>query len=236
MAAPVIVADGDKGGVGKSFTMRSVAHCQRSWGMDCVGIDGDSRNAHLERYYGSTMPVSRPYLREEKGWNEMIDLIHATSSDRPILVDLPAGIGDAVKRWGPKFGAALDKMQRRLIRLWVLDEEDDVIQLLRLSSGVFPFGPSTVVVMNGRFGDREAFELWNGSKTRRDLLAAGGTETYLPRLAPAAREKIRNARCPFADAAEKANFTLSEAIDLEIWLSSIEHTFAPLRKLLESVR
>lgn len=236
MSAPFIMIDGDKGGVGKSFVARSATHCLIAWGIKPVGVDGDPRNAHLERYYGSTLPTHRPYLREPKGWDGLIDLAGGTDPASPILIDFPGNIGDAVSQWGPKLQHAATRLQRPIVRLWTLDEEDDVIHLLKNSAVMFPFGPSVIAVRNGRFGANSSFDLWEKSKTRAALLEAGGSDVYLPRLPPGVRGKIRDARCTFADATTKAGLSLSETIDLEMWISGVENAFAPLRSRLEGAR
>lgn len=71
-SAPIIVTGGDKGGTGKSFVARILAAWLRRHGYLVHGFDGDARNAHLERYYGDSFTVERPYLRKDAGWDAVL--------------------------------------------------------------------------------------------------------------------------------------------------------------------
>lgn len=228
---PIVIVGGDKGGIGKSFTARSIAAWLRRKGYAVSGFDGDARNAHLERFYGSTMQISRPYLREATGWDEMLNGWQTVDPGAVILVDTPAGLGDMIQRESARMSAVAAALGRFIIHVWVSDEEDDSIILFKLLQTLTD--PSlTIYALNSRFGARAAdFELWSNSEERREHLAAGGYETLIPVLRIGARIKIRQARCGFDDVAT-AGLSIVEKVDLDLWWSKLDQAVKPLAEML----
>ena len=227
----VLTADGDKGGAGKSVVARAVVHVLTRNGFEVQGFDADARNAHLHRFCSPSIEVQRVYLRTTTGWDELYNAMQQVERENPIVIDLPANIGETIEAEMPRLRRVFELRGRELFRIWVIDEEDDGIQLLRSSRHVTPYS-RTFVVKNGRFGPEEVFELWHESDTRKQLLTEGGLDAYVPALPIRVRTKIRNARCSFADAFA-LDLTDHERIDLEIWLDQIEIAFQPLLEWIQ---
>lgn len=250
--SPVILVDGDKGGVGKSWTARWIAHLLRSvWSRTVIGFDGDPRNPHLARYYRNAFTVHQPYLREPEGWDEMIEKIEHTPDTTSILIDLPGNIGDAVAAQGRKFYAAMDALRRPVARVWMLDEEMDVVIQLTEALKIREADSRLIVIMNGRFGKPSVFQIWRDSKARSFILSANGAELYMPTLAPMARLRVNVQQRPFAQANQpieipdkiqnpeikeewlaKRVLTLPNRMDFEAYKNTIEKTFDSVRNRL----
>ncbi|MEA1071758.1 hypothetical protein [Sphingomonas sp. LY160] len=221
----LVIADGEKGGVGKSFAQRALAHTILARGNDIVGFDADSRNAHLARYYASTIPVHRIYLRDRAGWNKLIDSIATLDHSTDVLLDLPANMGEVLAKEMSRLLLACQRSNRVVHRMWVMDSEYDSVAQLSSSQDVIPL-ERTIVVKNGLFGEPEDFRIWEGSKIQAALKAAEGVELHLPAMPPALRSRISTAQCSFSDAANLP-LTVSEKLDLEWWLSFSEAAFEP---------
>ncbi|WP_454888723.1 nucleotide-binding protein [Sphingobium indicum] len=223
---PIIVVNGDKGGIGKSLIARILAAFLRSAGYLVVGFDCDARNAHLDRYYRSVMPVTRAYLRHTDGWGLLLDGWENSPSNAALLVDMPGNVGDALEREMHRVNRAVAKLNRDILHVWVIDEEEDGITLL---NRVKDFAPpeKTLIVMNGRFGDSpRSFVLWHESELREEMLAAGASETFIPALQIRPRTKIARARCPFDDLS-MLTLSVSEQVDFELWWDDIIRAFRP---------
>lgn len=237
VAKPIAVTSSDKGGVGKSFVTRCLAHSLGNWGLPWLGFDGDSQNSHLSRFYGGVTSVDIHPLKTPEDFDRLLDKIEAVDVATTILIDSPAGAGSLMTARGHRLQALADHLGRPLFRLFSLDEEDDVLMAMKREANVFGFG-NVIAVLNGRFGGPEMFSLWrrllkDGSPSMRDqVLTAGGTEIYLPAMPPAARMAIRDARCPFHQAAGAiSSLSFNERLNLEEWLTQMEAAFLPLREL-----
>ena len=233
-SAPIIVTGGDKGGTGKSFVARILAAWLRRHGYLVHGFDGDARNAHLERYYGDSFTVERPYLRKDAGWDALFFGWENSAENEVLLVDLPGSIGDAVEREMERVQLMAEAFGRELIHVWVADEEEDSVTLLERLHPLTSW-PQTLVVLNGRFGaNANAFELWSESDIRSELLREGGHETFLPALPIQVRTRIARAHAPFDDVS-RAKLTVYQTVDLDIWLKRVDAAFLPLAKIMESL-
>ncbi len=231
---PILLIGGDKGGVGKSFGARAMVAWLRKNHYALVGFDGDGRNGHLERYYASTIDVDRFKLRDALGWSLMFKAWQKAPDDHIILTDLPGNVGDMVEDETDRLKRFAEALDRDIINIWVADEEEDSVWLLKTALAVAD-ASRTLFWMNGRFApDAEAFELWQGSDRRADFLADGGIEAFLPLLPIFPRIKIRGARCPFDDVS-KAGFDHLEQTDFDIWWESLDQSLAPFAKLMEKL-
>lgn len=222
----LIVSDGEKGGAGKSFALRAMADALMANGVDVVGFDADTRNSHLVRFYQNSFPVTRVYLRDQAGWNTLIDSVADINPQAVVLLDLPANVGEMLAAQMPRLQHACDRLNRVIYRLWTIDSEYDSVAQLAASREVVRL-KNSIVAMNGLHGQPQDFEIWQTSKIRKAFLEVGGLEISVPAMAPAIRSKISASRCSFAEA-DNLDLSLSERIDLECWRAASHAAFAPV--------
>lgn len=228
---PIIVIGGDKGGVGKSFIARIIAASLRLHGNIVIGVDGDLRNGHLHRYYSGSMSVIRTSLRDEAGWNNLLDAWDGAPEDAAILTDLPGNIGDAIEREMYRIQLIAEALDREIIHIWVCNEEIDSVTLLARVRNLTDV-TNTLVILNGRFGTPQEFIVWAESDLRAELLADGAQEAWIPVLPIRSRTKIALACCPFDDIAY-AGFSRAEMVDFRMWWRRIESALEPFNKIME---
>ena len=227
----IVIVDGDKGGLGKSFTGLVFTYCLISTGLPWNGFDGDPRNAHLFRFHGAKQ-VRRLPLQSPDQWDHLIDVIEReVPLDHVIVIDCPAGAGHMMEVCGPKLKAFAAYQGRPFLRLCALDEEDDVLLALNRTRSL---GFDHVIAcLNGRFAPSpEAFELWrqplaNGISLREEVLNAGGLEVYIPVLRATVRSQLRRANLPF-HRSDELKLSWSETRSLHDWLEQVEAEFAPV--------
>src|SRR5690606_20291914 len=196
--APALVADGDKGGVGKSFLARIHAYLASTSGLDWVGFDLDTRNAHLARFH-QNMDVTRFDWTQPAAWDQLYRQIMQTDASKVLLIDLPAQAGQVLSREYPRLLATARHAGRPVLRFWCLSRSFDSVNLLSQSLQAVSCA-DTFAVKNLRDGHPEQFELWDQSKTRELLLTSGGTELCLPCLPTGVADAIEAADTSFIDA------------------------------------
>lgn len=194
--APLVLVNGDKGGPGKSFMARVL-----KWRLDAMRIpvvlfDGDERNGHLDRFYGSTANVTRFDARTEAGWTVFFNALDQVSGDTVALVDLPSGVGKHLHREAKRL-IANQELGMTTVHVWVADHNEDSVRLFKDLAGIAP-AHHTAFVMNRRLNeDLSRFSIWSKSKTRAAFISSGGIEASLPPLAPGAHDRIAASQLPF---------------------------------------
>lgn len=223
--APILAFDGDKGGVGKSFLARVQAYIVSSIGLDWVGFDLDTRNAHLTRFH-QNMDVTRFDWTQPAAWDQLYGQIMQTDASKVVLIDLPAQAGQVLSREYPRLLATTRHAGRPLLRTWCLSRSFDSVNLLSQSLGSVPLG-DTFVVKNLRDGRANQFDLWDNSRTRESFLSGGGTELCLPALPTGVADAIEATDISFIDARSR----ITEPwflYDLESFLQDVNSAFAPV--------
>ena len=223
--APVLVADGDKGGVGKSFLARVLAYLVSSTGLDWAGFDLDARNAHLTRFH-QNMDVTRFDWTQPMAWDQLYGQIMRIDASKVLLIDLPAQAGQVLSREYPRLLATARHTGRPLLRFWCLSRSFDSVNLLSQGLGAVPCA-DTFAVKNLLDAHLESFDLWDMSKTRETLLSGGGTELCLPMLPAGVADAIEAADTSFIDAPSR----ITEPwflYDLESFLHDVGSAFAPV--------
>jgi len=234
--APIIISTGDKGGIGKSFVQRCLIHNFEAWGVRWKGFDGDGRNSHLVRFCSALAEVQPHILKVEADFDQLLDKIEKADPSTTILIDTPAGFGDLMVQRGQRLAGMAAHLGRRLFRLFALDEEDDVLMAMEREKSAFGM-VDIIAVLNGRFGPREMFELWDselpgGMPSFHDQLRqAGGLEIYLPRMPIQPRMAVRRLRVPFSEGRRiKGDLSWNEGVNFDEWLISMEKAFLPARE------
>lgn len=224
-AAPILVTDGDKGGVGKSHLMRLLTYLLAVNSIQWAGFDLDPRNAHLERFH-QKFDVTRLDWTRPAAWEQLYQGIMSLDRTKTVLIDLPSQCGPVINDEYPRLVRTANHLERAVLRFWTLSHEFDSVNLLAHSASTIDCS-NTFAILNLRNANRGDFNLWNTSKTRRSLLSAGGTELFMPKLPDAVANKIEAENLSFFEAAS----SLSEPwlqYDIESYLSVVEAEFAPV--------
>lgn len=178
----VILVDGDKGGVGKSWFTCTVLDWLLKLGAPIAAVDADTRNADVHRMFKGTMPVLHANLREHTGWMDLLDFLVANPTAITV-VSLPAGIGDTMKKEAPAFIQNVKMLNRDLGLMWVMNRQADSVNLLNQALGHISAALSfKVAVKNLMYGESERFIRWDNSQTKKKFEATGGITIDLTEL------------------------------------------------------
>lgn len=208
--------DGDKGGVGKSFTARAIADMLMQSerfrlprtinrvlvvdadesNQDVCGEGGFPRSDAAEgcTVQGRFYPISTP-----KQWVEVADQTFEIidewdeADEGRVVFSLPAGAGLAIAS-----AAEVTAVMAALgaVHVWVIGTDAGSVEQLQARIDKFPaFYQSGFVVRNLRHGVKEDFTHWQRSSTREQVLASGWVEIDLPVLTPSVATDL--ARTPF---------------------------------------
>ncbi|QHL91636.1 hypothetical protein GVO57_13550 [Sphingomonas changnyeongensis] len=231
VAGCIVLVDGDKGGVGKSFTARSITGHLLSSGTRVHCFDGDYRNGSLERHYRNHCAVQRLDLRSEDGFSDFYDTLDMIEPRTVVLCDLPAGAGARVEseaerlRLNRQFG-------REIIHVWVADPgEDSVRQFKELQFVADPTRTVFIINMRGR-SEPERFTIWLRSQVRASFIAAGGHELKLPHMPVRLHDRIALAQAPFLVDPVPSGLCRSDILSLRIFNQQVATELAPLFNLI----
>ncbi|NTB05947.1 hypothetical protein [Agrobacterium tumefaciens] len=249
-AGAIIFVDGDKGGVGKSWTSCSLLDWLLVKKQHVAAVDGDTRNPDVDRMFSGAIPTLKANLRLHTGWMDMLDFIVANPT-ATIVVSMPAGIGDTMKKEAAAFVQNMQMLGRPLGLFWVMNRQADSVNLLNQALGIIGDALKfKVAVKNLMFGDTDKFIRWDGSQTKKQFEKTGGVTIDLTELHERTVDKLlgdstgqtdvvmpfSQAVMPVADCSKSPHgLTPSENMELITWLRENHNTLnsvvAPLLSL-----
>jgi hypothetical protein len=231
----VILVDGDKGGVGKSWFSCTLLDCLLKLAAPTAAVDADTRNADVQRMFRSTMPILQTNLREHTGWMDLLDFLVA-NPEAITVVSLPAGIGDTMKKEAAAFLQNMKMLNRDIGLMWVMNRQADSVNLLNQALGLIGSGLSfKVAVKNLMYGETERFIRWDNSQTKKKFEASGGITIDLTELHERTVDKLTgdstgqaDVVMPFSAAVMPVNdtknsphqLTPSENLELINWINT----------------
>lgn len=237
----VILVDGDKGGVGKSWVSSTLLDWILKLGLPVAAVDADTRNADVHRMFKGTMPVLHANLRDHTGWMDMLDFL-VENPKAIVVVSLPAGIGDTMKKEAPAFIQSIQLLQRKLGLVWVMNRQADSVNLLNQALGHIGSALSfRVAVKNLMYGESERFIRWDSSQTKKKFEASGGITIDITELHERTVDKLTgdstglaDVVMPFSHAVMPINdtsasvhkLTPSENMELVNWIATNHDTLA----------
>ena len=209
---------GEKGGVGKSWLARLMAHTL-SDGPEFVLIDSDQSNPTLANFYQSAIQI--PFSDHPKH-EDLSDEVFDYAIESNVIVNLPAGAHAPVSRWIAE-KSVFRQSERRAIALkhwFVTDGEDDSLSLFARSVNHYDGKLPHVLVLNqGRCDD------WNYFNERTDIQEL--IELYsipvveLPKLGDYRRIKLNAQRFTFQEAMEFKGFGVLGQAQIEQYLEEV---------------
>jgi hypothetical protein len=238
-AGAIILVDGDKGGVGKSWTSCTILDWLLAGKQTVAAVDGDTRNPDVERMFCDSIPVLKANLRIHTGWMDMIDFMVANPA-AIIVVSMPAGIGDTMKKEAAAFINNAEMLGRPLGLVWVMNRQADSVNLLNQALGLIGSALKfKVAVKNLMFGESDKFLRWDGSNTKKQFEKTGGVTIDLTELHERTVDKLMgdstgktDVVMPFSQAVMPVNdvsksphdLTPSENLELVTWLRENHNT------------
>ena len=174
-------ADGNKGGVGKSFLARSLYQWFLDHETPVIGVEADVNSPDFKGIYTDVM-LSQFSEDETLGARANSILNTAVESKKNIVVNLPATVHDAFKGWIHHYDivnlAAENQIQ--LVKWFVVTGEFDSSKSLEVSLKTFGRLIPHVVVRNQKFTE---WEFYNESKSLQALIQETNSQVIdLPKL------------------------------------------------------
>ena len=184
---------GGKGGTGKSMVGMGLIDYLRKEGRDPVLIETDKKNPDVGRAHKSEIQTEGLDLSDQDGWVDLLDLCGKTES--PVLINSAVGADetqgiDALEQ-------SLESSEKKLVVLWVINRQRDSIELLRDFMKSIQ-SAKVHVVRNLYFGGTHKFELFNDSKTRKELEERGGKILDFPEIADRIANELYSKRVSIA--------------------------------------
>lgn len=222
----VIFHHGDKGGVGKSLFCKTYIDAKMVTDKDnLVVVDADARNPDIGWIYRDHgIPVHNIDLRSaadtdgQDPWMLLADLIEENKGKK-IVVNLPAGVGTMLTEKQHFFGEIIKNLEVKVEMFFSIDRQKTSIVQLKAGYPAFKSFmklEDLTIIKNGFFGpSADHFFEWNKSKLKKELIAAGAKEVFIPELHYRVIESVD--RKPFSVALADGMKT-SDRVVLEAWL------------------
>jgi hypothetical protein len=207
---PIYLVTGAKGGVGKSMLALVLIDQLLLLGKDVLYFESDVTNPDVwmcmqrdpENAPGETIDGVTAYtvrLGEEQSWVDIVTAID-THPNHIVVIGTASGTIEQIQIHGHILRELLPELQRRLLTLWVIDEQRDSLTLLKEHLAVFP-NQETHVIKNSKHGPN-AFELYENSKLRTSIESKGGVSVTMPRLGLGVVSKLYSDRLSIPRALE----------------------------------
>lgn len=188
---PIYLVAGAKGGVGKSMVALVLIDQLRLQGKPVLYFETDTSNPDVwfclerdpEREPGEPLDGIVMYaikIDEEDAWLGMANLIDA-HPEHVVVIGTASRTSEAVRNYGPVLRETMASIGRKLVTLWVIDEQRDSIGQLVEHMAVFADN-ETHVIKNSRYG-ADSFSLYDQSQLRQSVERRGGSSLLMPRLA-----------------------------------------------------
>ncbi|KXV71288.1 protein mobD [Acetobacter cerevisiae] len=217
----IYLVGGGKGGVGKSMVSMSLIDFLMSEGKDVLLVETDTSNPDVMKCYQSEIAAVALNLDHVDGW---MDLITQCDNHRNhvVVINSAARNDHAVQMYGDRLQQALPLLTRKLITFWVINRQRDCIELLRNFLDQIPES-KTNVLMNAYFGNREKFETYNNSQTKKYIEQLGGKSLIFPELADRVADDLYINRMTIEKAAE--DLPIGNRIELLRWRAEVKKMF-----------
>jgi hypothetical protein len=186
---PVYLVAGGKGGVGKSMTAlvlidqllmmgKKVLYFETDTGNADVWfcLERDGANAPGEPIDGVTMHTVQIELPD--AWGTMLTLT-AAHRDHAVVIGTASRTGDYIRQNADVFNEGLPMIDRKVVTLWVVDEQRDAVMQLKDHLDVFP-DSETHVIKNSKYGP--SFPYYEGTDVQAAVESRGGLSLLMPRL------------------------------------------------------
>ncbi len=184
---------GGKGGTGKTMVGMGLIDYLRNEGREPVLIETDKKNPDVGRAHETEIQTEALDLSDQDGWVDLLDLCGKTES--PVVIN--SGVGADETQGIDALEQSLESSGKKLVVLWVINRQRDSIELLRDFMKSIQ-SAEVHVVRNLYFGGTHKFELFNDSKTRKELEERGGKVLDFPEIADRIANELYSKRVSIA--------------------------------------
>jgi hypothetical protein len=228
MSKKIYIVGGCKGGVGKSVvTMAFIDYLVRTRQEEVYLVESDTSNPDVGRACfkpvddSPFLPGEALDLDDSEGW---INLVNAAGHNpgAHIVVNTAARNDKGVGAYGSLLSESLQDLDRDVVTFWVINRQKDSLDLCDTYLKAVPFG-TTHVVINGYFGERKKFQLYDDSQVRQEIEEKGQT-LYFPDLADRVADMMRNESLTVSEAEKTLN--IGERAELRRWRNECGKMFS----------
>jgi len=214
----LILTHGEKGGVGKTTVARVIADYLSSRDAAFRAFDAEGATGQLLRFHPEATDAVA--VESAAAIAPVLDYLMDGTARRLALVDLGARSGEDVKSWLYRGGALEEAEAARLgiTVVYVLGGAVDSVGHLKECFAALGRDVSYVIAKN--FGVSGKFDVYDQSKVRKELLAAGAREIEIPALDGSVYQSVDRASISFTAFADgrNGNFGFTERRYCRTWL------------------
>lgn len=221
----IFLIHGDKGGVGKTEVAKRMAATMLQAGMSLTLVDGDNKNPGFHAAFRSgDADVRCINVMRADGLDQLFEVITGAPGD--VLIDLPARGSDVTARLasggasedGFDLQLLLDEIEAQVIIVFVIDQTRPPLVALRDELASLPRSAKWIVVRNHR--EERSFDLFDGSKVKKDLENLGAPIIDLIRLDPRVNDAMENNGLNLVSAQESDSLSMLQKIRAKAALRS----------------
>ena len=214
---PIYIVGGSKGGVGKSFVSIGVIDTLQARGEPVLLIESDTSNPDVWKMYKGEIPSELVDLDGADGWIDLVNICDQ-HPEHCVVVNTAARNNRGVTAYGKTLSSTLVELDRDLVTCWVINRQRDSLELLRDYMDALP-ASAIHVLRNSYFGAERKFELYNNSKSKSDVEAAGGKSLTFPDLADRVSDDLYSNRLSIT--AAMARLPLGNRAELTRWRNDV---------------
>lgn len=229
----LVIAHGEKGGVGKTTVARLIAEFLRAREQNFRAFDAEGTTGPLLRFHPEeTQPID---ISAAASVAPVLDYLMEGTGRRLALVDLGARSGADLKSWLYRGGALEEAAAGNLglTLVYVVGGAVDSVGHLKECYQALGHTPTYVLVRN--LGVASQFEVYDQSMVRQDIINNNGREITLPPLDQHVYQNIDRASLQFGQYAENqgGTFSYTERRYTKTWL---RECFAALDEVASVLR
>lgn len=217
----IYLVGGGKGGVGKSIVSMSLIDFLIQQREKVLLVETDTSNPDVMKCYQNEVISVALNLDHVDGWMDLITQCDH-HKNHVVVINSAARNDHAVQTYGDRLQQALPLLKRKLITFWVINRQRDCVELLRNFLEQIPES-KTHVIMNAYFGNREKFETYNNSQTKKYIEQLGGKSLVFPEVADRVSDDLYIKRMTIEKAAE--DLPIGNRIELLRWRAEIKKMF-----------
>lgn len=224
MTNAVYLVGGGKGGVGKSTFSIGLIDTLQANKQGVHLIETDTSNPDVYKMHSKEIGADLVDLDDAGGW---IDLVNICDKHRDVAIVVNTGARNdrGIAMYSDTLSSTLDELQRHLVTLWIINRQRDSLELLNRYMDAVP-ASRIHVVRNGYYGDEHKFELYNDSKLRAQVEAAGGLSLLLPDLADRVSDDLYSKRLSISAAMQ--TLPIGNRAELARWRREVHKTLSPV--------